>query len=186
MLFLLDELAQLGYLPDVEQAIEVLRALKLVVWSVFQTLSQIKLYKKPDLFLGAPIKQIFTNDDVGTMRWIQALGGKKTILTRTLSNNEGEAKPKMQLMGGSSSKGTGESIQETGVDLIHLNQIRELKDDEQYIFMQGMKPIHCKKVRYFEHPLFKVSLMTIPLKRLKEPEKIGANQCRKVCRQDKF
>jgi type IV secretory pathway TraG/TraD family ATPase VirD4 len=155
MLFLLDELAQLGYLPDVEQAIEVLRARRLVVWSVFQTLSQIKLYKKPDLFLGAFIKQIFTNDDVETMKWIQTLGGKKTILTRTVSSHEGDTKQKMQLMGGSSSKGAGESIQETGVDLIHLNQIRELKDDEQFIFMQGMKPIYCKKVRYFEHPFFK-------------------------------
>jgi type IV secretory pathway TraG/TraD family ATPase VirD4 len=82
ILFLLDELAQLGYCPDVEQAIEVLRARKLVGWTVFQTLNQIKRYKKPDLFLGAPIKQIFTNDDVETMQWKQALGGKQTVMTK--------------------------------------------------------------------------------------------------------
>ena len=155
MLFLLDELAQLGYCPDVEQAIEVLRARKLVVWTVFQTLSQIKMYKKPDLFIGAPIKQIFTNDDVETMQWIQTLGGKRTVITHTLSNNEGDSKQKMQWLGGSISKGEGESTQETGVDLIHLNEIRELKEDEQFIFMHGLRPIKCKKVRYFEHPFFK-------------------------------
>ncbi len=48
-----------------------------VVWSVFQTLSQIELFEKPDLFKGAPLKQIFTNDDTKTMEWIQTLGGKK-------------------------------------------------------------------------------------------------------------
>ena len=40
-LFLLEELAQLGYCPDVEQCIEVLRARGVVVWTVFQTLSQL-------------------------------------------------------------------------------------------------------------------------------------------------
>jgi type IV secretion system protein VirD4 len=89
------------------------------------------------------------------MQWIQTLGGKKTILTRTLSNQEGDTKQEMQLIGGSISSSIGESIQETGVDLIHLNQIRELKEEEQLIFMQGMRPIKCKKVRYFEHPFFK-------------------------------
>ncbi len=155
MLFLLDELAQLGYCPDVEQAIEVLRARKLVVWTVFQTLSQIKLYKKPDLFMGAPIKQIFTNDDVETLQWIQALGGKKTIMTKTLSSNEGDSKQKMQWVGGTVSSGEGESYQETGVDLIPLNEIRELNSEEQFIFMHGLPPIKCKKVRYYQHDYFK-------------------------------
>ena len=38
IVFLLEELAQLGYCPDVEQCIEVLRARGVVVWTVFQTL----------------------------------------------------------------------------------------------------------------------------------------------------
>ena len=63
MLFLLEELAQLGYCPDVEECIETLRARGIVIWGVFQTLSQIECYKKPDLFKTMPIKQIFTNDD---------------------------------------------------------------------------------------------------------------------------
>jgi type IV secretory pathway TraG/TraD family ATPase VirD4 len=155
ILFLLEELAQLGYCPDVEQCIEVLRARGIVVWTVFQTLSQIELFKKPDLFKGVPLKQIFTNDDVKTMAWIQALAGKKTILTKTWSSNRGHSLQKMQAFGGSVSKGEGESIHETGVDLIPLNEIRELPTNEQWVFLQGTKPIRCKKVRYFEHTGFK-------------------------------
>lgn len=162
-LFLLEELAQLGACPDVEQSIEVLRARGVVVWTVFQSLKQIKLFAKPDLFLGVPLKQIFTTDDVETMQWIQSLGGKRTVLTKTLSNNKGENHQKMQWGGGNVSSGDGESIQETGVDLIQLNEIRELSFDEQFIFLHGQKPIRAKKVRYFEHPNFEGKFDKNPL-----------------------
>ena len=89
------------------------------------------------------------------MKWIQTLGGKKTVLTRSHSTNEGDSRQKNQFIGGSLSSGESESIQEAGVDLIHLNEIRELKEDEQFIFMHGLRPIKCKKVSYFEHPFFK-------------------------------
>jgi len=154
MLFLLDELAQLGYCPDVEQFIEVMRSRGVVVWTVFQTLSQIQQYQKPDLFLSAPIKQIFTLDDKNTMQWIQTLGGKKTIKNKNISKNESDSRNKLQFIGGSVSHSESESIQETGVDLIQLNEIRELSFSEQFIFEHGEKPIRCRKVFYFEHPFF--------------------------------
>lgn len=163
MLFLLEELAQLGYCPDVEQCIEVLRARGVVVWTVFQTLSQIEMFEKPDLFKGAPLKQIFTNDDTKTMEWIQMLGGKKTVLTKTLSTNTGDSRQKMQVFGGSVSSGEGESIHETGVDLIQLNEIRELPKDQQFVFLHGTKPIRCKKVRYFENSDFSGKFDANPL-----------------------
>jgi type IV secretory pathway TraG/TraD family ATPase VirD4 len=128
MLFLLEELAQLGYCPDVEQCIEILRARGVVVWTVFQTLSQIELFEKPDLFKGAPLKQIFTNDDTKTMEWIQTLGGKKTVLLKTHSTNTGDSRQKMQTFGGSISSGAGESVHETSVDLIPLKDITKNKD----------------------------------------------------------
>lgn len=154
MLFLLEELAQLGACPDVEQSIEVMRARGVVVWTVFQSLKQIECFSKPDLFLSVPLKQIFTNDDVPTMQWVQTLGGKRTIFTKTLSNNTGDNRQKMQAFGGSVSSGAGESIHETATDLIHVNDIRELPNDMQLIFLHGQKPMYCKKVRYFEHPSF--------------------------------
>ena len=151
MLFLLEELAQLGACPDVEQCIEVMRARGVVVWSVFQSLKQIKLFSKPDLFLSVPIKQVFTNDDVETMQWIQSLGGKKTVITKSLSTNKGDSMKKMAFLDGQQSEGESASVQETGVDLIQLNEIRELPIDEQFVFIAGGKPIRCKKARYFEH-----------------------------------
>ncbi|MDX2164233.1 MAG: type IV secretory system conjugative DNA transfer family protein [Gammaproteobacteria bacterium] len=166
ILFLLDELAQLGYCPDVEQCIEVLRSRGVVVWTVFQSLNQIELFKKPDLFKGFPLKQIFTIDDTKTMQWIQTLGGKKTIVTQTLSSNKGTSKQNNKIIsGGTSSSGESESAHETGVDLIPLNEIRELPVDEQFIFLHGAKPIRCKKVRYFECDEFRSKYDENPLER---------------------
>ena len=154
ILFLLEELAQLGYCPDVEQSIEVLRARGVVVWTVFQSLSQIEMFQKPDLFKGVQLKQIFTLDDVPTMQWIQALGGKQTVINKTLSANKGDSRRKMQAFGGTVSQGAGESVQETAADLIQINEIRELPIDEQFVFLHGQKPIRCKKAYYFEHEFF--------------------------------
>ena len=155
MLFLLEELAQLGYCPDVEQAIEVLRGRGVVVWTVFQTLSQIELFSKPDLFKSAAIKQIFTIDDVKTMEWIQTLSGKKTVITQSYSTNTGDTHQKMELFTGNRSTGKSESYQEIGVDLIPINEIREMPYEQQLIFIQGEKPIKCKKLFYFHHEIFK-------------------------------
>ena len=77
--------------------------------------------------------------------------GKQTILTKTLSHNSGDSRQKGQALGGSVSHGDGQSIHETGVDLIALNEIRELPKTEQFIFYQSAKPMRCQKVRYFEY-----------------------------------
>ncbi len=154
ILFLLEELAQLGGVPDVEKCIEVLRARGIRIWTVFQALSQIELYDKPDLFKSLRLKQFFANDDPDTMEWIKTLGGQKTVLTKTLSTNSGDSRQQAQLFGGTVSKGEGESVHETGVDLIPMNKIRELPIDEQYVFLRHTKAIHCRKVQYIYHPDF--------------------------------
>jgi type IV secretion system protein VirD4 len=41
-------------------------------------------------------------------------------------------------------------------------QVRELPDDTQLIFVNGCKPIRCRKVRYYEEPPFKARLRDPP------------------------
>lgn len=156
MLFILDELAQFGYCQDVEQFIEVMRSYKAVIWPAFQSMDQItKVYKKTDLFLGMPLKTIFTIDDLDTMRWIQSSMGKTTVNTKSFSITAGDSRQKMQVYGGNVSKSETENIHETGIDLIPLNEIREWPFDEQLILWTGNKPLKCKKIIYYKHPLFK-------------------------------
>ena len=97
------------------------------------------------------------------MQWIQTLGGKKTVLTKTLSSNSSDSQQKMHAFRGTLSSGEGESIHETAADLIQLNEIREMPSNEQLVFLHGAKPIRCRKVRYFEHHLFAGKFDTNPL-----------------------
>lgn len=163
IVFLLEELAQLGRSPDVELCIEVLRARGVVVWSVFQALSQIEFFEKPDLFKGAMLKQIFTLDDTDTMKWVQELAGRKTVLTKGFSEDKGNTRQSNQWLGGSISRGKGENVHETGVDLVNTNEIREMDRAEQLVFYQGVPPIKCRKVPYFEHPELKLRAEENPL-----------------------
>lgn len=163
IVFLLEELAQLGNYPDVELCIEVLRARNVVIWTVFQSLKQIELFQKPDLFKSAALKQIFTTDDVDTMEWVQALAGKKTILTKGKSEDKSKSRESSQWFGGSISRSQGESIHETGVDLLPLNEIREMDKDTQLVFYSGAPVIRCKKSRYFESEKLKDIASSNPL-----------------------
>lgn len=152
-LFIFDELGQLDYCEDIEKMIEVLRARGIVIWAVFQSLSQVKLYKKPDLFLNMDMKQFFRIDDPDTMRMIQQLAGKKTILQENTSENKNSSSQGSRFSN-AHSKGEGVSYHEVGVDLIHLNEIREMDAESQYVFIAGQKPIQCRKIPYFKEALF--------------------------------
>lgn len=152
-LFIFDELGQLEYCDDIEKMIEVLRARGIIIWAIFQAFSQVKLYKKPDLFLNMDMKQFFRIDDPETMRMIQQLAGKKTILQENSSENKNSSSQGSRLSH-SHSKGEGASYHEVGVDLIHLNEIREMDTESQYVFIAGQKPIKCRKIPYFKEPLF--------------------------------
>lgn len=160
MLIMFDELGQLEYNEDVEKAIEVLRARGVYIWAVFQTLSQINLYKKPDLFTNAKVKHFFNNDDTDTMEYIARLGGEQTITVENVSTNTGKSTNAGQ---STKSEGTSSSIQETGVNMIPMNEIREQSSDEQFVFIKGKKAIKCKKINYYSDQEFKGKFDNNPL-----------------------
>lgn len=154
IVFLMDEIAQLGKCPDIEQAIEIFRSYGVVVWAIFQFLSQIEKFDKPDVFTNATTLQFFTNKDNDTMKFIQDKLGKTTILQKTLSNNKGDQRQKNQVWGGSVSIGEGESINSGGVDLVHFDQIREMPKNEQWFLYDNLRPIKAQKIPYYADDYF--------------------------------
>ncbi len=163
ILSIFDELGQLGYNDDVEWSLEVTRAYGMVNWCVFQDVDQIELYQKPNLFKNAKVKQFFEIDDPKTMEWIQTLGGKRTILTENISENSGISTNSNQLFNKNNSRGEGRSTHETAADLIHTNEIRELRSDEQFVFVRGYRAIKCKKTYYFKEKFFEGKAEGSPL-----------------------
>lgn len=147
--FVLDELGQFGYCPDVEQIIATLRGRGVKVWASFQTHGQIKQYADIATFTGMPVKHFFESDDIETLEWIQKLAGKTTVLSENVSKNTGQhAKHLLK------TRSESVSVSEQATDLLTFNAIRELPFDEQLVFIHGMKPIRCKKAFYFKESLY--------------------------------
>ncbi len=100
--------------------------------------------------MEAQIKQFFSTDDVPTMEWIQKLAGQKTVKVTSLSQNTNISSHQSNLLSSNASSGDNISVQETGVPLLHLNLIREMNEDFQFIFVKSVRPIVCKRIFYYK------------------------------------
>ena len=156
--FVLDELGQFGYCPDVEQVIATLRARGVKVWASFTTVGQIDVYQDEATFRGMPVKHFMGSDDIKTLDWIQKLGSKTTVLTEHVSKSVSNASKSA-----GSNVSNNYSIAETATDLIHFNHVREMSEDEQFVFIKGMRPICCKKTYYYKEPIYQGRFNSNPI-----------------------
>lgn len=152
--FVLDELGQFGYCPDIVDLINTMRSRGVKVWSAFQTIDQIEKYQEPTVFTGMPIKHFLGNDDLKTMEWIQKLAGKTTVLTENVSHSSNRSQNPLKYT--SVNTGTSEQFgtSEHATDLLPLDVIREMLDNEQILFLKGKKPIRCEKAYYFKESVY--------------------------------
>lgn len=91
VLFLLDEFAQLGYLPPVENAMGIARGFGVQLWPVLQDLNQLKaLYKdRWQSFIGnAGFVGAFAPRDLFTAKHLSEMCGKQTRNVRSRTTNE--------------------------------------------------------------------------------------------------
>lgn len=156
--FMLDELGQFGYSEDVEQVINTLRSRGVRVWASFQTVGQVNAYPDRSVFREMPVKHFLGSDDLETLDWIQKLGGKTTALTEQVSRNVSPG-------GGTGGRSRSDSrgVSEAMVDLIQMNEIREMPDNEQYVFIRGKCTIRCRKAYYFNESAYRGKFDPNPL-----------------------
>ena len=96
-----------------------------------------------------PVKHFLGSDDIKTLEWIQKLGGKTTVLTENVSRSTNNV-----YKGSSSSGSESHSVSKMATDLIHFNDVREMPEYEQYVFIRGMRPIRCRKAYYFNESIY--------------------------------
>ena len=86
VLFMLDEFAQLGPMPVIENNLALMRGYGLKLWPVFQDLSQAKaLYKERwESFIGnAGVVQSFAPQDVTTREYLSKMSGQRLYWLKT-------------------------------------------------------------------------------------------------------
>lgn len=92
MLFMLDEVAQLGTLQYLPKLLAIYAGMGVVVWTIWQSLAQIKsLYDKDaETITGnCSIQQYFGVNDTETAELICKMAGKTTIFEESYSKSEG-------------------------------------------------------------------------------------------------
>jgi type IV secretion system protein VirD4 len=87
VLFVLDEFAQLGYLPPIENAMGIARGFGVQLWPFLQDLNQLKaLYKdRWQTFIGnGGVLTAFAPRDLFTAKYLSELSGQKTEIVESL------------------------------------------------------------------------------------------------------
>jgi type IV secretion system protein VirD4 len=90
VLFMLDEFAQLGYLPSIENAMGIARGFGVQLWPILQDLNQLKaLYKdRWETFIGARgALTAFSPQDWFTAEYLSKLCGQTTRIVESRSEN---------------------------------------------------------------------------------------------------
>ena len=90
VLFLLDEIAQLGTLQCLTSLLTLYRSEHVVVWTIWQNLSQIKeLYEKQwqTIIGNCYVKQFFGVNDSETAEYVSSLAGATTIYEESINSN---------------------------------------------------------------------------------------------------
>lgn len=138
--FMLDELAALGHLECVENAVGLAAGYGIQLWTVFQDVAQIKdLYKgRWSSFVGnAGVRAVFNLDDYDTAHyWSQFMGGHLVETTHTSRDKLGYEQ--------------GQNVGETQRPLLSPEEIMfHFAAKKILILAQGMHPIIADRVPYF-------------------------------------
>jgi len=141
--FMLDELATLGHLKVVEDAVGLSAGYGIQLISIFQDIAQMKdLYKNRwASFIGnAGVKALFNLDDYDTAQyWSRFLGGHLVETTSVSQTNEGLSR--------------GQTKGETIRPLLSPEEIMlKFAKKEMLVLPQGSRPIISQRVAYFDDP----------------------------------
>jgi type IV secretion system protein VirD4 len=93
-LFMLDEFAQLGHLPQIEDAFGLVRGYGVQIWPILQDLNQLKaLYKERwETFMGnAGVVQGFAPNDLTTAEWMSRRAGETTVAAASYNEGDGRS-----------------------------------------------------------------------------------------------
>ena len=141
VLFLLDEFASLGNLAAVERAMGLMAGYGVQLWPILQDVHQLRATygQRAGTFLSnAGVLQVFGVNDHESARLISDLLGQETVVFRTMSRAlDAEA------------SGITLSNQHTGRALMTPDEVRNLPENGQLLFLAGQRPIIASKLRYY-------------------------------------
>jgi type IV secretion system protein VirD4 len=173
VMMLLDEFTSLGRIPVVADSISFLPGYNVRVVLVIQTPAQLHEVYGPDatktILKSLAGRIAFTPRDFDDAKEISDELGFQTVTVRSHS------RPRFGFGGGrnSSRSGTVTSSEQKRA-LLLPQEVKEMGPKKAIIFYEGLRPIACRKIRYFEDPRFKARLLTPPTPSVPHPRAVLA------------
>jgi type IV secretion system protein VirD4 len=166
VMMLLDEFTALGRIPIIAEAISYLPGYNVRVVLVIQTPAQLRevygLHNAEIMLKSLAARIVFAPKDFGDAREISDELGNTTVRVRTLSKPSGF---NFERRG---ARGRSLSVSEQRRPLLLPQEVKELGAEEALVFYEGIRPIRCRKIRYFSQRRFRRRLLPPPRTALPE------------------
>jgi type IV secretion system protein VirD4 len=160
VMMLLDEFAALGRIPIIGEAISYLPGYNVRVVMVVQTPSQLREVYGPHaaetMLKSLAARIVFAAKDHNDAREISDELGYTTVRAKSISS------PLAGFSGTKGQRARSQNVSEQRRALLLPQEVKELKADEAIIFYEGLRPIRCRKIRYFEDRRFIARLWPAP------------------------
>ena len=160
VMMLLDEVAALGRIPIIAEAISYLPGYNVRVVLVIQTPAQLReiygAHNAETMLKSLAARIVFAPKDYPDAREISDELGFTTVKVKTYSA------PQYNFSDSKGRRSRTQNISEQRRALLLPQEVKELGTDHEIIFYEGMRPIRCRKIRYFEDPRFKARLFPPP------------------------
>lgn len=173
VLFMLDEVAQLGRMEPLKQAVSLSRSYGMKLWFIFQDIAQMKNSYPDDewrtFFSNTKVQQFFgvSASDIETQEFVSKASGQQTIAFVTQSYSEGTSRGASYGSNSSNSEGGGSygsnsnyssgSSQNYSLNqqiqaraLVNPDEVPRLTHEKIIIFSISRYPIQASKLPYYE------------------------------------
>jgi type IV secretion system protein VirD4 len=155
VLFLLDEVARLGYMKILETARDAGRKYGITLQPIYQSTGQITDQwgekGKRSWYDGVSYRSYAAVQDIETATELENSFGTFGVMASSEGTNMGRAGKAMEAS--NISRGSNISYHEIGRPLIRKAELmHDVRDDEQFILARGMAPLRCGRAIYFRRP----------------------------------
>src|SRR5438874_11825644 len=157
---LLDEFTALGRIPIIAEAISYLPGYNVRVVLVIQTPAQLRevygIHNAEVMLKSLAARIVFAPKDFADAREISDELGFTTVKVKTVS------KPVGRLFDSRRARSASESVSLQQRALLLPQEVKELGSEEAIVFYEGLRPIRCRKTRYFADKRFRRRLLPAP------------------------
>jgi type IV secretion system protein VirD4 len=160
VMMLLDEFTALGRIPIIAEAISFLPGYNVRVVLVIQTPAQLReiygAHNAETMLKSLAARIVFAPKDYPDAREISDELGFTTVKVKSHSS------PQFNFSDSRGRRSKTQNVSEQRRALLLPQEVKELGTDHEIIFYEGLRPIRCRKIRYFEDPRFKARLFPPP------------------------